>query len=439
MSAKSSTSGVNPRLIALRVLLAVLEEQRSLDAAIEHHEIVLPAGRERALCRALAYGVLRHHRRLGALRDRLLRAPLRARDRDVALIVELGLLQLMELDVPAHAAVSETVGLAAARGKPWAGRLVNALLRRFQRERDQCLAAVDADPAVRHSVPPWLAERLRADWPQDWTALLARQNQRAPMTLRVNRRRTSAERLGRQLAVAGTPASELPGCPDALVLETPLAVDALPGFAAGEVSVQDAAAQFAAPLLAPRAGDRVLDACAAPGGKAAHILESCDVSLLALDRDADRLAAVDESLQRLGLQASTKVADAGDTAAWWDGQPFDRILLDAPCSGTGVIRRHPDIKWLRRPADIEALQAAQRRLLRALWPLLAGGGRLVYATCSILHAENEAVMAEFIAAQADAVARPPALPVGRSVGYGHQILTGEAGADGFYYACLEKL
>ena len=438
MSAKSSADPRNPRAAALQVLLTVLRDQRSLDAAIEAHEAALPEARDRALCRALAYGVLRHHRRLGALRDQLLRSPLRRRDQDVALTVELGLLQLLDMEVAPHAAVSETVTLARQTGKPWAGRLVNALLRRFQREQAQCLAAVDSDPAVRHSVPDWLAGCLRADWPADWESLLARQNCRAPMTLRVNRRRARPDQVAAQLAAQGSAAAGQPGAPDALVLEQPLAIGQLPGFAEGAVSVQDVAAQFAAPLLAAQDGDRVLDACAAPGGKAAHILEQADVSLLALDRDASRLEAVGATLERLGLKADCEAADAADVGAWWDGRAFDRILLDAPCSGTGVIRRHPDIKWLRRADDIARLQAGQKRLLAALWPLLAPGGRLVYATCSILAAENEAVVAAFMADRADAHAVMPDLPVGQAVGYGRQILTGDSAVDGFYYACLEK-
>lgn len=240
------------------------------------------------------------------------------------------------------------------------------------------------------------------------------------------------------LAAEGIATKPLTGWADALVLEKPVGLEQLPGFATGELSVQDGSAQLAADVLDAEAGHRVLDACAAPGGKSAQLLERADVRLLALDHDATRLARVTETLDRLGLTADCVVGDAGQPAAWWDGQAFDRILLDAPCSGTGVIRRHPDIKWLRRDSDIAALQAGQQRLLEALWPLLAPGGRLVYATCSVLRAENEAVVEAFMAGHEEARAVPVALPVGQSVGYGHQILTGEAGVDGFYYACLEK-
>lgn len=435
MSAKSS---FNPREAALEVLLAVLGSGRSLDAALAEHIPADADSRDAGLCRAIAYGVLRHHRRFAAVRDRLMHKPLRSRDRDMALLVEIGLQQLLGMDMPAHAAVSETVAVARHRGKRWAAKLINALLRRFQRERADCLASVDAAPAVRESVPDWLLAQLQHDWPDAWATLLEAQNARAPMTLRVNRRRQSVSGYRQRLAQAGLIARTLDGFPDALVLEQPVAVTELPGFDDGDCSVQDGAAQLAVELLAPQSGDRVLDACAAPGGKAAHVLERADTELLALDADAARLDRVGSTLQRLGLEGACQLADAAATDDWWDGRPFDRILLDAPCSGTGVIRRHPDIKWLRRVDDPPRLQAGQRRLLESLWPLLDRGGRLVYCTCSVLWAENEAVIAAFMQDQPDAQALHPVLPVGRRVGYGQQILTGEAGVDGFYYACLEK-
>lgn len=434
----SATSSPDARTAALAVLMDVLKAGRSLDRAIESAEQALADPRDRALCRALAYGVLRHHRRLGALRDHCLRSPLRSRDLDVALVVELGLYQLLAMQIPPHAAVSATVAVAQTRGKRWAVKLINALLRRFQRERAACLAAVDQRPAVEYSVPDWLYTRLSQDWPTALDTLLVQQNERAPMTLRVNGRKTDPATLAEALAAEGIHSERQAGWADALVLAAPVGLEQLPGFAEGAVSVQDASAQLAADVLGAEAGHRVLDACAAPGGKAAHVLERADVRLVALDNEPARLARVSETLERLGLVADCQVGDAGNPATWWDGQAFDRILLDAPCSGTGVIRRHPDIKWLRREADIAVLQAGQQRLLEALWPSLAPGGRLVYATCSVLRAENEAVIEAFMARQDDAQATPVALPVGQSVGYGHQILTGEAGVDGFYYACLEK-
>ena len=435
MSAKPST---DPRGAAVEVLLAVLGRGRSLDRALSEHG---PGGddpRDVALCRAIAYGVLRHHRRLGAIRDHFLRSRLKSRDQDMALLLEIGFFQLTEMDMPAHAAVSETVAVARRRGKPWAAKLINAVLRRFQRDSAACLQAVDADPGRNASVPDWLLARLRRDWPDDWPALLAAQNSRAPMTLRVNQRRSSREAYRGRLAAEGIGARPLDGFEDALVLDHAVAVSALPGFAEGDCSVQDAVAQWAAPLLGTADGDRVLDACAAPGGKAAHVLERAAASLLAVDSDGERLQRVTETLDRLGLSAEVRVADASDPGQWPAPERFDRILIDAPCSGTGVIRRHPDIKWLRREADIAHLAVRQRALLDTLWPRVAPGGRLVYCTCSVLRAENEAVVEAFVEDQDDVTVVPPVLPAGRPVGHGHQILTGEAGVDGFYYACLDK-
>lgn len=428
----------NARAAALDILLGVLRDGRSADAGLAQVSTMLADARDVSFCRALVYGVLREHRRLAALRDQLLRSPLKTRDQDVAIAIELGLLQLMALDVKPHAAVSETVALARRRGKVWAAKLINAVLRRFQREQQALLAAVDTDPGVRWSAPDWLVAQLKQDWPEEWQALLAAQNARAAMTLRVNQRLTSVVDYQAELAAVGIEAKPLPGFADALVLAEPVAVDALPGFWQGRCSVQDGAAQLAAGLLAPKAGARVLDACAAPGGKSAHLLECSEIALLALDSDAGRLEKVTETLSRLQLSAHTQVADAGSPDDWWDGRQFDAILLDAPCSGTGVIRRHPDIKWLRRADDLARLEAGQKRLLSALWPLLAPGGRLLYATCSVLQRENEGMIVQFMAVHDDARAVPLTLPVGREVGYGRQILTGEAGVDGFYYACLEK-
>lgn len=426
------------RAAALDILLGVFDNGRSADAGLAAVAETLSDPRDLGFCRAMVYGVLREHRRLAALREQLLRSPLKSRDQDIALLIELGLVQLLTLEVKPHAAVSETVALARSRGKPWAAKLINAVLRRFQREQEALLATIDADPGVRWSAPDWLAQRFAEDWPDDWQALLAAQNARAPMTLRINRRQTTVADYQAQLAAAGIAAEPLTGFADALVLTEPVGVEALPGFGEGLCSVQDGAAQLAAGLLCPANGARVLDACAAPGGKAAHLLEMADIDLLALDSDPARLERVDETLARLQLAATTQAADAAAPDAWWDGRRFDAILLDAPCSGSGVIRRHPDIKWLRRPDDPDRLAHSQKRLLAALWPLLAPGGRLLYATCSVFAQENEKVVEHFMAEHKDAHALGLKLPVGRRVGYGQQILTGEAGVDGFYYACLEK-
>ncbi len=398
------------------------------------------AAEDRGLVQELAFGVLREHERLDFLLGRLLKRPLKARDADVRSLLLVGLYQLRSLRIPGHAAVNETVAATRVLGKGWARGLVNGVLRNAQRRTAELERALESAPeTVQAGLPGWLLERLRDDWPDDWQALAAAANARPPMVLRVNRRRGDREACLRRLEAAGIGCAAHAVAPAGIELERPVAVDALPGFAEGEVSVQDGAAQLCVELLDARPGQRVLDACAAPGGKTAAVLEATEsLEMLALDVDGERLARVDETLERLGLEAQTCTADAADTGTWWDGRPFDRILLDAPCTGTGVIRRHPDIKHLRQPGDVERLAARQAALLEALWPLLAPGGRLVYATCSVLRAENDHGIRGFLERQPGAVAVPVEADWGRCLPAGRQILTGEAGMDGFYYACLDK-
>ena len=339
-----------------------------------------------------------------------------------------------------HTLVDQAVVAAKQRGG-----FVNAVLRRFLREREALLAGLADDTVARYNHPRWWIERLQRDWPAQWQAVLAADQQRAPMTLRVNRRRVDAPAYLQRLAAEGFAATALPGS-DAIVLAQPVPVQQLPGFVQGDVSVQDAAAQRAAPLLIgaglPR-GARVLDACAAPGGKTAHLLEHADLDVLALDSDAQRLERVHDTLRRLGLAARTTAADAGDPAAWWDGRPFDAILLDAPCSASGIVRRHPDVRWLRRATDIAALAQTQARLLDALWPTLKAGGRLLYCTCSVFKAEGQDQIDAFLQRHADAAAvAEPMVP-------GHLLPLPDneddrssppagASADGFFYSLLSK-
>ncbi|MBX6420290.1 MAG: 16S rRNA (cytosine(967)-C(5))-methyltransferase RsmB [Nevskia sp.] len=425
----------NPRAAAALAVAAVLAGT-SLDDALPQASAGLAAA-DRALAQAIAYGVLRNRRLLEWLAARLLERPLKNEPRLQALLLG-GLHQLRAMGVPDHAAVAETVAAAAALGKPWAKGLLNAVLRRYLRERSTLEAALPPDPALRLSYPDWLVARVREDWPSNWEAVLAAGNEPGPLTLRVNRRQTTREAYRDELAAAGIAAEPLAHAPDALRLHEPQPVASLPGWSAGRVSVQDAAAQLAAELLDAHPGHRVLDACSAPGGKTAHLLERTEaLQLLALDRDAARLARVAENLHRLKLQAALRVADAAQPASWWDGVPFDRILLDAPCSGTGVIRRHPDIKWLRREADLAQAARTQGRLLKALWPLLAPGGVLLYATCSILRAEGEAVARAFRASQADAEELRIETPWGEAREIGRRLAPGGA-YDGFYYARFIK-
>jgi 16S rRNA (cytosine967-C5)-methyltransferase len=346
-----------------------------------------------------------------------------------------------------HTLVDQAVACMRLRRAASAG-FVNAVLRRFQRERASLVPAWQAeDPVVRWQHPRWWIERLQRDWPEHWQALLTTANRAAPMALRVNARQTDAVGYLAELAAQGIDAEAVGS--HALVLTRPVPVTALPGFATGRVSVQDLSAQIAAPLLLGEGADRlppgarVLDACAAPGGKTAHLLEMADLDLLALDVEPERLARVDETLQRCGLKAGLRAADAARVADWWDGRPFDAILLDAPCSASGIVRRHPDVRWLRRPADIDTLVRTQAGLLDALWPLLKPGGRLVYATCSVFRAEGDAQLAAFLQRTADA--RTQVVPGHRlGIAENRSATAGEATGqpairgDGFFYARLDK-
>jgi len=378
---------------------------------------------------------LRWHHRLEWQLGQLLDRPLPGHEAELAALLRIGLTQLEHMRTPEHAAVAATVSATEGIGRARARGLVNAVLRRYLRERHELAARAADVPVARFSHPAWLIDTLRADWPDRWESILDANNVLPPLWLRVNRRRTDVAAYLRLLAAAEMAATASPDYPDAVLLETPCAVERLPGFFDGLVSVQDAAAQRAAELLDLRPGARVLDACAAPGGKTAHMLERCAELgiVVAIDSDADRLAYVAETLSRLGLQATLIEGDAARPLTWFDGAPFDRILVDAPCSATGVIRRHPDIKVLRRSADIAELAAGQAAMLDALWPLLKPGGRLVYATCSVVRAENLDVAAPFAARTPDA-ALPP-FGTSRHL----QLLPGEANTDGFYYACLDKL
>ena len=434
-----SPSTADARTVAARVLAQVFGAGRSLTDALAAALPSLSRPTDRALAQELCYGVLRCHPRLEKIAQRLLHHPLKRRDADVLSLIMIGLYQLVYLRVPAYAAIDATVEAARTLGKPWAAGLTNAVLRGFQRDAARLLAEVDTDAQAHHALPAWLLENIQTDWPDDWCAIAQASAAHPPMSLRVNTRRLSRADYLQQLHDAGIGAREALHTAAGLVLDAPIEVERLPGFAAGLVSVQDAAAQLAVPLIGLAPGQRVLDVCAAPGGKTCHILETEPrVRLLALDVDRERLARVQDNLQRLALRAELIAADATQPQSWWDGTPFDRILLDAPCSAIGVLRRHPDIKVLRGARDVETLAAGQRRLLDALWPLLASGGMLLYVTCSILARENARQIAGFLVGHDDARERPIDAAWGRSCTCGRQILPGEDGMDGFYYACLIK-
>ena len=425
------------RGVAHALLTGVLRDGRSLGASQRQRLDSRLDSREKAFAQELVFGTLRYLPRLEAWLTHLAAHP--PRDAAVRALALLGLYQLGFTRVPSHAAVSTTVELARTIGKSWAAGFVNAILRRFAAERD-AIERIDLAANARLAHPAWLLAAFECAWPAAWETIALANLQRPPMTLRVNSLRTSRRRYLDVLSSNGIQAQGTRHSTQGITLEAPRAVESVPGFDEGLVSVQDEAAQLAAALLdVPRRG-RVLDACAAPGGKTGHILErgAGGVEVVALDRDPRRIRDLRHTLMRLRLAAHVQLGDAREPDAWWDGRPFDRILLDAPCSGTGVIRRHPDIKALRRPEDIDAMASRQNAMLHALWPLLVRGGRLLYATCSVLSRENESIIGSFLTEQADAAVARIDAAWGRPAGYGRQILPGDDAMDGFFYAALAK-
>jgi 16S rRNA (cytosine967-C5)-methyltransferase len=433
---QASDIGAAARAASARAIDAVLHDGRSLKAVLAESLKSIADVRDRALVEAICFHALRHLRRYRHALSQWMDKPLPAREHIVESLLLAGLAQLDALALPAHAAVSATAEAARLLRRPAFVGLVNALLRRAAREP----WPTSDDPAIVHSYPDWLVARLSADWPEDIDALLAAGNRIAPLWLRVNARASDRATYAQTLHASDI-ASESPDWPaHAMRLDQGAAPERLPGWGEGMVSVQDAAAQLATAALAPRDGERVLDACSAPGGKSAAMLEVAEIVLTALDNDRERLARVDATLHRLQLRRHTtlQAADAADLDGWWRGEPFDAVLLDAPCSATGILRRQPDIKWHRRESDLVALTATQDRLLDALWRVVRPGGRLLYATCSLLRAENSERVAAFLARTSDATELPLDARYGRAANPGRQRMPGEDGMDGFYYALLGK-
>jgi 16S rRNA (cytosine967-C5)-methyltransferase len=431
---RSGPSGA-ARAAAAAAVHAVVRRGVSLDRALDapRRRFSVPA-RDSALVQELAYGTLR---RYWTLAQRVQPALGRPPAELVHALLLVGAYQLTEMGTPAHAAVSETVSACDVLGLRAAKGFANAVLRALLR------APAPAEPVhdAGFDHPAWLRASVQAAWPDHWQRVFEANNRRAPMSLRVNARRARRDAYLKSLEASGIAAEICPITEVGLKLSAPMPIEQLPGFNDGSVSVQDCAAQLAAPLLDARAGDRVADLCAAPGGKAAHILEREPglLGLVAVEKDPDRIERLNSTFARLGLAATVCRADAADPGAWWDGRPFDRVLLDAPCSGTGVIRRHPDIKHLRRASDLVSLQVAQLKLLRAGFAVLAPGGRLLYATCSILPDENDAVVAEFLRQEQRAFALPVSAPAGLARPHGWQLLPGVHGdVDGFYYALIAR-
>jgi 16S rRNA (cytosine967-C5)-methyltransferase len=428
----SNAPGVATRVLAAKVLEAVIHRGRSLKGELVTALAQLPDPRDRALLEAICFSALRQRARYETALQLWLQKPLGEKDGDLSSLLLVGFAQIDAMGLPAHAALSATVEATRTLGRSHQAGMVNALLRRAQRE-----GFPDSDPAA--AWPAWLRKKINLEWGVHAHAIFEASAHAAPLWLRVNRSKVSRDDYALRLQQAGIASATDSDLPDALRIDLPVAVSALPGFAEGDASVQDGSAQQVADAMSLSAGASVLDACAAPGGKSAHLLErDPSLRLLALDVDQRRLNRVRETLTRVGAQAELRAADASHTQSWWSGEAFDAVLLDAPCSATGIVRRQPDVLLHRRPDDLSALVQLQARLLDALWQTVKPGGTLLYATCSILKEENEQQISRFVAHTADA--QPQALDAryGHEAGHGRQRLPGERGMDGFFYALLRK-
>lgn len=426
------------RVAATQILTRLMTDQGSLTGLLEEYRQI----DDYQFLQELCFGSCRWFRLLEYFLDQLLTKPIRRKDLDLRALLLIGLYQLRNMRVPEYAAINETVEVTEALNKPWARGFVNAVLRNFLRQQSDLEAGISALPtAVALSHPDWLLEEIEKDWPQQAGEILSNNNARAPMTLRVNLARVSRKEYSQLLDEAGIAATEGKLSATALYLNQPQAVQSLPGFEAGLVSVQDEASQLVPGLLQLAARQRVLDACAAPGGKTCHILESerSLSELVALDKSPERINRIHENLRRLQLTARVEQADASNVSNWWNGNQFDRILLDAPCSATGVIRRHPDIKLLRKKKDLDSLSAQQANLLNSLWPCLKPGGLLLYTSCSVLVRENDSVISDFLHRTPDAKFEGVVADWGVECSYGRQLLPMEEnGPDGFFYSLLGK-
>lgn len=424
---------MNLRALAAKVAFQVLEKGISLSVALPEQQKHLESGKDKALLAELSYGVMRHLPQLDKLVGDCMSKPLKGKQRIVHQLLLIGCYQLYFTRIPSHAAISETA--EACRQLKFEGlvKVVNGVLRNIQRQEKPLPTDNDT---LAFNTPAWIVKRLKAAYPENWQEVIEQSHQRPPMWLRNNKQSQTRDEYLAALAEIEIPASAGKSS-DAILLESPRDVAQLPGFEQGAASVQDGAAQWAATLLAPKDGDLVLDACAAPGGKTCHLLELAKIELVAVDFDEKRLERVQQNLDRLSLKAKLVHGDAADIDSWWQGDKFDRILLDAPCSATGVIRRHPDIKWLRKQTDIDELASLQSKILDHCWQWLKPGGTLLYATCSILPQENEQQIRSFLARTDDAQLVPiDEQPNPDDIGW--QITPGTENMDGFYYARLMK-
>lgn len=427
----------NERLLYCRIIGCLLDQQGSL-ASLLSKELNSSSGINTALVQEYCFGVCRWYHKLDGWAQRLLDKPLRKKDRDIHCLILLGLYELFFMRTPSHAAVNETVATVESLNKLWAKGVINAVLREAQRTHATLLQADELDYVCKYSHPQWLLDRLKQDWPADYRDILEANNQRAPMTLRVNLSRCTRTEYLAQLDNSGLAAHAGQLTPTAIHLNTPTDVTNLPGFAQGVVSVQDEASQLLPLLLPVQSGQQVLDVCAAPGGKTCALMEAVpDLQVVCLDNDNKRLPRLQENLQRCGLVATVQCADITREPYSTD-KVFDAILLDVPCSATGVIRRHPDIKILRTPEELTSLVSRQAALLAAAWPLLMQGGHLLYSTCSELQMENSRQLEAFLAKHPDAHSLPLNIADARECTVGSQLFPQPGGVDGFYYALLRK-
>lgn len=425
------------RSAALKILYKVFHGRSLASLKTEVNSL---EKRQRALAMELVQGVLRWRWKLEFLLAQLMKKPLRSKEQELKLILLLALYELIELSTPEYAVVNETVQLSRSLGKSWASGLVNGVLRTFIRDAPAYLSSTDSDNVAKYSHPDWLINMLRKDWPDHWQQILQANNQRPPLWLRVNQLQKETPQYKKLLDDQNIESSFHPAALQAIKIERSIDVFSLPGFNQGMVSVQDAGAQLAASLLDVSAGQNVLDLCAAPGGKTCHLLElEPEIKkLVAIELEEQRIQRVRENLDRLKLNAELIVADASEVPSWWDGELFDRILVDAPCSATGVIRRHPDIKSLRRESDLSSLIQTQWHILQQAWQMLSPGGMLLYVTCSVLRQENEAQVTKLLNEYDDAEELSLDVSWGVSGSRGRQLLPGENDSDGFYFARICK-
>ena len=428
------------RALAARIIAILLADKDNLTRLLPKYLRQLSRQEDRAFTRNLCYGVMRWYFSLDYILDNLLDRKIRSKDLDIKALALTGLFQFIYLRIPEHAAISATVNACEELNKPWAKNMLNAVLRRFQREQEMWINKLNEQAETRYSHPTWLIQRYKSEYPRNWESICHENNCHPPMFLRVNKNRISRQEY-RELLINHDIQSEYTRYSDVgLRLAKPVDVSRLPRFQDGFVSVQDLAAQLCEPLLDLHDNMMVLDACAAPGGKLAHLLESSRHlrKVVAIEQDEQRYSILEETLARLGIKAELVRENACRTGKWWDGIPFDRILLDVPCSASGVIRRHPDIKFLRTPGDIATITGIQRELLSSMWAILNRGGKLIYVTCSVFGAENDDQI-NYIIEKEDNI-KPVEISAewGVPTKYGRQILPGQNDMDGFYYACLEK-